>query len=41
MWKARAGARGVRTVRVDVHQRTRAVCAEDLEVGSAPEYLPS
>jgi len=38
---ARVGARSVHSVRVDVHWRTRAVCARDLEIGSAPENLPS
>jgi len=39
MWIARAGARSVRSVRVDVHWRTRSVCAQDLKIGFAPEYL--
>jgi len=41
MWIARAGARSVRGVRVDVHWRTRAVCATDLEIEFALEYLAS
>jgi len=41
MWEARAGARSVHSVRVDVHYRTLSACAPDPEISSAPEYLSS